>query len=205
MANEKSSPRTYRKRRRAESEARTRERITEAAVELHGTVGPASTTISEVARRAGVQRATVYRHFPDETTLFEACSAHYWARHPPPDPTPWARLGDHRRRLETGLGAIYEWYADAEPMLTATSRDRGRVPAMEPAAAAFLGYLEAVRAVLVRGRRERGRARQRVDAAAGHALDFTTWRSLVVERGLRQPEAVSLMADLIERAGARPR
>ena len=121
MSNEQSEPRTYRKRQRAEAEARTRERITEAAVELHGSIGPAQTTISEVARRAGVQRATVYRHFPDETALFAACSAHYWARHPAPDPTPWARLGDHRGRLETGLTAIYEWYADAEPMLTATS------------------------------------------------------------------------------------
>ena len=71
-----------------------------------------------------MQRATVYRHFPDERALFEACSAHYWARHPAPDPTPWVRLTDHRRRLEEGLTAIYEWYAGAEPMLTATSRDR---------------------------------------------------------------------------------
>jgi AcrR family transcriptional regulator len=200
MVNESARP--YRKRRRAEAEARTRERITEAAVELHGSIGPARTTISEVARRAGVQRATVYRHFPDEGTLFEACTAHYWARHPAPDPSAWRSVGDHRERLRLGLTEIYAWYADAEPMLTATRPDVGRVPAMEQATAAFLGYIDAVRAVLMRGRRERGRARHRVAAATSHALDFTSWRSLVVERGLRQEEAVALMVGLIELAGS---
>lgn len=200
MVNENTRP--YRKRRRAEAEARTRERITKAAVELHGSIGPAQTTVSEVARRAGVQRATVYRHFSDEGALFEACTAHYWARHPAPDPTPWRSVADHRERLRRGLTEIYAWYAEAEPMLTATRRDVGRVPAMEQATEAFLGYIDAVREILVRGRRERGRARHRVGAATAHALDFTSWRSLVVERGLRQEEAVSLMVGLVELAGS---
>src|SRR5215204_2491067 len=86
--------RTYRKSRRAELEDETRRRITDAAVELHGSVGPARTTISAVAERAGVQRATVYRHFPDEEALFDACSAHWMAQHPLPDPTAWAKIED---------------------------------------------------------------------------------------------------------------
>src|SRR5919106_5043085 len=109
--------RPYRKRRRAESEAATRQRITEAAMELHGTVGPARTTISAVAERAGVQRATVYRHFPSETELFEACSGHWYSLNPMPDPSRWAEIADSEERLRAALGDLYEWYAWAEPML----------------------------------------------------------------------------------------
>ena len=92
MSTENQTPpkRRYRKRRRAELEDETRRRITEAAVELHGTVGPARTTISAVAERAGVQRATLYRHFPDEEALFDACSSHWAAQHPLPDLADWA-------------------------------------------------------------------------------------------------------------------
>src|ERR671919_461601 len=99
--------RQYRKRRRAEHEKRTRERITEAAVKLHGSVGPARTTVSGVAREAGVQRATVYRHFPDEASLFEACTAHYWAANPMPDPAAWKRIPDPAERCRRALAEIY--------------------------------------------------------------------------------------------------
>src|SRR5215211_773494 len=94
-----SERRPYRKRRRAELEADTRLRITEATVDLHGSVGPARTTISAVAERAGVQRATVYRHFSDEEALFDACSSHWMAQHPLPDPAAWAAIQDAHERL----------------------------------------------------------------------------------------------------------
>src|SRR5215210_7954708 len=119
MSNQ-SSPATrrpYRKRRRAELEAVTRLRIAEAAVDLHGSVGPARTTISAVAERAGVQRATVYRHFPDEDALFDACSSHWMAQHPLPDPTAWAAIENPDQRLRVALGELYDWYADGEHML----------------------------------------------------------------------------------------
>src|SRR5215218_6552962 len=101
MPNERrnTGARRYRKRRRAEQERRTRERITEAAVRLHGTVGPARTTVSGVAKEAGVQRATVYRHFPDEESLFAACSAHYWASNPMPNPDAWSSISEPGARL----------------------------------------------------------------------------------------------------------
>jgi AcrR family transcriptional regulator len=101
--------RRYRKRRRAELEAQTRLRITEAAVELHGSVGPARTTISAVADRAGVQRATVYRHFRDEDALFEACSSHWMAQHPLPDAVAWSAIEDPDERLRTALHELYAW------------------------------------------------------------------------------------------------
>src|SRR5215207_3881170 len=98
--------RPYRKRRRAQLEAETRLRITEAAVDLHGSVGPAKTTISAVADRAGVQRATVYRHFPDEQALFDACSSHWMAQHPLPNPAPWAKIDHQDERLRVTLGEV---------------------------------------------------------------------------------------------------
>ena len=99
--------RAYRKRRRAEQEEETRLRITEAAVDLHGSVGPARTTVSAIAERAGVQRATVYRHFPDEEALFAACSSHWAALNPPPDPAAWAEIADPDERLRRALSELY--------------------------------------------------------------------------------------------------
>lgn len=208
MSNETSTagPRAYRKRRRAELEQRTRERITEAAVRLHGTVGPARTTVSGIAAEAGVQRATVYRHFPDEASLFKACSAHYWASHPPPDPGQWVAMTDPAARLRRALTDLYALYADTEQMLERTGRDAPLVDAMAEPVAAFLGYLNAVSEILLRGRRERGAARRRVRAALGHVLVFPTWQSLTRNQGLTNDEAVAVMAAMVEAAGqARPR
>src|SRR4029079_10451309 len=113
MSNE---TRKYTKRRRAESEQETRLRITEAAVALHGSVGPARTTISAIGDKAGGQRATVYRHFPDEETLFAACSGHYAALNPPPDLTAWTEK-DPGERMRRALTEMYDWYGRTEPML----------------------------------------------------------------------------------------
>jgi AcrR family transcriptional regulator len=202
MASETETRRRYRKRRRAEAEAETRRRITEAAVRLHGTVGPAKTTVSGIARAAGVQRATVYRHFPDEEAMYEACTSHFRALHPPPDLDRWAELRDPEERLRTALREIYAYYAETGQMFASTSRDVERVPAVRKAAAAMDAYREQARAVLLHGRRARGRAREHVTAAIGHALAFPTWRSLVREQGLGDEEAVALMASFVDTAGS---
>jgi AcrR family transcriptional regulator len=199
MSKQSSPPRRrhYRKRRRARLEAQTRLRITEAAVDLHGSVGPARTTISAVAQRAGVQRATVYRHFPNEAALFDACSSHWIAQHPLPDPAAWAAIEDPDERLRTALRDLYKWYERGEYMLEKTTRDVALVPALQPSMEAFAGWLEAAADSVVRGRPERGTRRRRVRAAVGHALSFQTWRSLVREQRLPQPEAIELMAALV--------
>ena len=201
MTNETTArtPRVYRKRRRAEQEAETRRHITEAAVKLHGTVGPARTTISGIAAEAGVQRATVYRHFPDIESVFMACSAHWGSLNPPPDPAAWERIADPGERLRRGLTELYRWYVWAEPMLTNVRRDAQSVPAAIWDASHQL--FASLAAVLIRGRRARGRTRARVAAAIGHALDFETWRSLTREHGLELGEAVDLMVDLVSAAG----
>jgi AcrR family transcriptional regulator len=193
--------RPYRKRRRAELEQQTRRRITEAAVDLHGSVGPARTTMSAVAERAGVQRATLYRHFPDEETLFHACSSHWAVEHPPPDFSRWAATEDPDERLRTGIGELYDWYASNERMLENVSRDVALVPAMQAPTAAFAAGLQAAADALVVGRPERGTRRKRLRAAAGHATAFGTWRSLVREQGLSGPQAVDLMARFVAAAG----
>jgi AcrR family transcriptional regulator len=195
--------RKYRKRRRAELEAQTRQRITEAAVRLHGSIGPARTTIKAVADEAGVQRATVYRHFPDEASLFDACSAHWASLNPPPDPTAWEHTADPDARLRRALTELYEWYAWAEPMLTNTTRDAPLVPAMARPVERMGQTRDAMRATLMRGHRERGRNRERVEAALGHALTFGTWQSLIRQQGLEISDAVELMAGLVRSAGRR--
>lgn len=194
------SKRAYRKRRRAQLEAETRLRITEAAVDLHGSVGPARTTISAVADRAGVQRATVYRHFPDEGALFGACSAHWMSQHPLPDVEAWSATADPHERVRVALDDVYGWYARGEYMLEKTTRDTALVPAMQPVMEAFAAWLGLAADAVSRGRAERGRRRRRVRAAIGHALAFATWQSLVREEGLAQPEAVALMEALVATA-----
>ena len=188
--------RAYRKRRRAQLEAETRLRITEATVDLHGSLGPVKTTISAVAERAGVQRATVYRHFPDEEALFDACSSHWMAQHPLPDPASWAKVDNPDERLRVALGELYEWYERGEYMLERTTRDVALVPALRPSIEAFQGWLEAAADAILRGRPERGARRRRVRAAVCHALAFETWRSLAIHQGLPRAETIELMEAL---------
>jgi AcrR family transcriptional regulator len=192
------SPRPYTKTRRAELEQQTRERITEAAVELHGSLGPAQTTISAIAQRADVQRGTVYRHFPDEESLFAACSAHWRAQNEPPDLAAWAAIRDPAARLAVALSELYAWYARTQRMLELLIRDRPLVPAVQ-SQFRLPGYLDAAADVLLAGRPERGAARRRARAALGHAVAFETWLSLVRHQSLTSAEAIRLMERMMAR------
>jgi AcrR family transcriptional regulator len=192
--------RPYRMTRRAELEEQTRRRITESTVELHEELGPAHTSISAVAERAGVRRSTVYRHFPDEEALFAACSSHWRAANPPPDPRAWAAIGDPAERTQTALRELYAFYGRTEGMYRSLLRDEPLVPIVARQLRGFYAYLAAVQDVLVAGRGVRGRAARAVRAATGHALAFSTWRSLTREQGVSDDEAVALMRLLIEGA-----
>ncbi len=202
MSNESSDiqSRTYRKRRRAELEAATRERITRAAVDLHGSIGPARTTVSAIAERAGVQRATVYRHFPDAESLFAACSRHWLDHNPPPDPSEWVAAEPPDECLREGLAALYDWYGRCEQMIELTSRDAPVVPAMRKAAAARRVYLESALDALLAGRPADPASASTVRAAVGHSVSFETWRSLVRRQGLSGALAVDLMVALVQRS-----
>jgi AcrR family transcriptional regulator len=204
MTNQTTGRRGYRKRRRAEQEAHTRLKITEATVKLHRTVGPARTTITDVAAEAGVQRATVYRHFPDLDSLFLSCSAHWMSLNPPPDPTAWSGIADQDARLRHALTELYTWYVWAEPMLTNVFRDAPVVPASAQAGESFQRYLQAGQAALMNDRRIDGRAGIWTGAAIAHALDFKTWRSLTREQRLTIDEAVELMIAFIAAADRPP-
>jgi AcrR family transcriptional regulator len=193
--------RRYRKRLRAEQELETRKAITEAAVKLHGSVGPARTTVSAVANEAGVQRATVYRHFPDEESLFAACSGHYISMHPPPDPSRWEAIADPAERLREALMDVYAWWEETEDMMSRVIRDAPLVDSLAAQTQARLAFFDRIVAVLMRGRGLRGKRRARGEAAIGHALAFPTWQSLVRERGLTNEDAVEVMTGMVERAG----
>jgi len=186
--------------RRAELEEQTRRRITESAVALHQELGPARTSISAIAERAGVRRSTVYRHFPDEETLFAACSSHWRAANPPPDPVAWAAIEDPGERTEAALGELYAFYSRTRPMYESLLRDEPHVPAVERRLRDFYGYLETVRGILMSGRARRGGAARRTEAAIGHALAFGTWQSLTQDQGLANDDAVALMSRLAEDA-----
>src|SRR4051794_6133595 len=194
------APRRYEAKERARRQEETRQRIVDATVELHRELGPARTTIAEVARRAGVGRVTVYNHFPDDVSLLTACSAHFVEGHPPPDPGAWVAIDDPDRRLRTALEQAYGYYRENAAMLGNVARDAALVPAL----AEVLGrsgaveHAEAMRDALLAGRGLRGAKRRRVRAAIGLALDLTTWQRLTGGGGLSAGEAAPL------RAGAAP-
>jgi len=181
---------------RAELQERTRLRITESAVELHGTLGPSRTSMSAVAEHAGVRRSTLYRHFPDEASLFVACAGYWASQHPLPDLAGWARLRDRDERLRVALTELYAFYDSAEPMLANLLRDLDLVEAVREQFAMFLEYMQAAHDILMTGRRGRARQSRQAHAVIGHAIAFTTWRSLVREQGCSIGEAVDLMCRL---------
>ncbi len=185
--------RKYEKKRRAEAEAQTRRQLTESAVELHGSLGPARTTMSAVAEHAGVRRSTLYRHFPDERALFGACSAHWAAENPPPDVEAWVRIKDPDERLVTALGELYAFYGRTEEMFDRLLRDAPTMPIVDELMGGFRAFLDSAADTLMRGRGARGNARTRLRAAIGHALAFRTWQDLSRVRGLDDRRAVELI------------
>jgi AcrR family transcriptional regulator len=175
--------RRYVKTRRAGSEAETRRRIVEATVALHQEVGPASTTVVAIAERAGIERRTVYNHFPDLADLFVACRTHFLAAHPPPDPAQWLEVADPDDRLARGIEELYRYYAANEAMIHHALRDSERVPSGR----GFMALHDAAAEALGEGRPGLG-AHQR--AAIGLVTDFAAWRSLS-RAGLAVPEAAA--------------
>jgi AcrR family transcriptional regulator len=196
-----SRKRRYEKKARAAAEEETRRRIVEAAIALHGTVGPARTTISAIAENAGVRRATVYRHFPDERALFMGCSGTFAERNPAPDPAAWTSIADPAERLEAALEAVYSWYERVEPMFTAVLRDVDAVPMIKELQKARLAYMAAIEDGLAPGWGVRGSAARRLRATIGLALDFVAWRTLA-ERGLGRADAIAVMSSAVRAVAA---
>jgi AcrR family transcriptional regulator len=194
MAGEK---RRYRKTRRAEQEQSTRTRIIESIVALHSTLGPSATTVSGIARHAGVRRSTIYRHFPDEASMFEACSSHWRADNPLPDIACWAAVSDPNERLKLALVELYAHYRQTQQMMDNLMRDYPAMPIIQRTFKRFLDYMALAMRTLMVGRSDSpGTA-----AAIGHALAFTTWSSLVREQGLDDEGAVDLMSRMVAASG----
>jgi AcrR family transcriptional regulator len=185
--------RTYTLKRRAEQQAETRRRIVEAAIDLHGSVGPALTTVSMVAERAGVQRHTFYAHFPDDRSLHLACSGQFFERDPLPDAGPWRTIEDRSERLRVGLRAIYGWYERNAQLVACVLRDAEhhaltREMAELRVAPSMAAYHEVLGAKL--------NAKQR--AVLYLALSYFTWRTLARESGLKPGAAVAVIVQAIE-------
>ena len=188
--------RRYELKERARRQAETRQRIVEATVGLHTSIGPARTTISAIAEHAGVERHTVYAHFPDERTLFRACAAHWRAAHPRPDVGRWLELDVPEERLRGVLLGLYAWYEGVEPDLDVLVRDAPLVAAHGEAMAETRNATDELADELARG----WSRRKHVRAAIGHALEFETWRSLVRRQGLSRRQAVDAMVRLVASA-----
>ena len=186
-------PRTYTLKRRAERQQQTRQRIVEAAIALHGTVGPARTSIQGIAERAGVQRHTVYAYFPDEQALLQACSAHFRRTNPLPDPTRLAEVVDPEARLRLALTLAYDYYAQHEALMANVLRDAQIMSVGK----GFLDHHAALTEVVARAWSTEGEDVARVRPAISLALSFWTWRHLARAEQLTVDEAIELMARFV--------
>lgn len=186
---------------RGESVAQTRQRIVEAAVRLHGSIGPAATTIAAIADEAGVTRLTVYRHFADADAIFAACSAHWMSQQSPPRPDAWTAIEAPLDRLRAALIDVYRFYREGEAMFTLVIRDAEHVPAAQREAR--IAMANGMRDLVVSAFRLRsGVRRTRLVAVVGHVLAFGTWRSLCVEQGLSQDDAVDVASTMVAAVAA---
>jgi AcrR family transcriptional regulator len=190
-------PRKYEMKRRAERVQETRRRIAEAAMELHETVGPARTTVSAIAEKAGVQRHTYYAHFPELKDLYRACSAHHMERYPLPDPSRWAEISGPEERLTRALSEVYAYFGDNEALLTNVLRDTPLDPVLQENNIFFFRHWEAMRDTIADAFEASGARREALLAAIALALDFQTWRTLVRQQELSQNRAVELMVGMV--------
>jgi AcrR family transcriptional regulator len=198
MSTQKRKNRKYELKARAESQEQTRQRIAKAAAELHEKIGPAETTVAEIARRAGVSRLTVYKHFPDNAALYPACSAHHLSQNPLPDFAAALAPEDPVERVRSLLRMIYgDWYRKQRRMMRNLQRDRRLDPALDEfmratGDVALAGLADAATAGFELEPDERARLRSLVRVA----LDFWTWDRLTSE-GMNDESAVELMTDAV--------
>lgn len=189
--------RPYCMRQRAASQEETRQKIVEATMQLHEELGPRNTSISAIAERAGVQRLTVYRHFPDETAVFQACTAHWLERNPPPDPATWAAEVDPELRFRKALRAFYDYYARTQKMWTAAFRDLDEVAALRQPMSDVAAFLTSVASDLIAAF-GKVPAKARLAATVRHALHFQTWSELEAQ-GLGNAGKVELVRSWLGR------
>jgi AcrR family transcriptional regulator len=190
-------PRKYEMKRRAERMRETRRRIAEAAVELHRTVGPARTTVSAIAEKAGVQRHTYYAHFPELKDLYQACTAHHLERNPLPDPSRWAEISGPEERLRRALSEVYAWYGGNEALLTNVLRDTPLDPVLQENNAFLFRLWEAMRDTIADAFEASGERHEALLAAIALALDLQTWRTLVRQQGLDEDRTIEMMIGMV--------
>jgi AcrR family transcriptional regulator len=183
--------RRYKLQERAATQAKTRDRIVRATVKLHEELGPKATTISAIAKEAGVQRLTVYRHFPDDAALFAACSSRWFAENPRPDPAAWAGISAPRERAHAALLALYRYFRESCGMFSSVYRDDPLLTHIGSPLDPFRAYLAEIAEDLVSRFAAKAETRHRLRATLRHAVRFETWSSLA-ESGL----ADAAIADL---------
>ena len=190
-------PRKYEMKRRAERAQETRRRIAEAAMELHGTIGPARTTVSAIAEKAGVQRHTYYAHFPELKDLYQACMGLHLERNPLPDPSRWAEIPGPEERLRRALSEVYAFYGGNEAILTNVLRDTPLDPVLQENNVVLFRHWEAMRDAIADAFEASGERRDALLAAIALALDLQTWRTLVRQQGLDDDRAIELMVGMV--------
>jgi AcrR family transcriptional regulator len=149
-----------------------------------------------------VNRVTVYRHFPDETALFNACSAHWMSQQRPPEPGAWEQIGDPVQRLRAGLADLYRYYRAGAGMLTHIYHDFAALPEAHQRLLRDLDNRHGQ--ILAAPFPSEAGQRRSLRAIIGHAVSFWTWHSLCLGQGLTDQEAVQVMTGAVLAVTAPP-
>jgi len=192
--------RSYKLKNRAAGQDQTRKMIVEATIELHQAKGIAATSVNDIAERAQVAKVTVYRHFPDQETLAQACSGLYFQRHPFPDPESWRHIEDPADRFRQGLRETYAYHRSTEPMTARIIGEARDLPVMAPYHEQLRKAADVIAAAWPRTAREKAALK----AALALALSFDTWRQLTRIGQLSDGEAIDLMMRLVCDGRANP-
>jgi AcrR family transcriptional regulator len=190
---EKTEPRVYRQKFRAKQQEETRQRIVESAVALHESVGGEQATVTKIADRAGVSRITVYRHFPDEQSLLQACTQHYLGANPPPGLSSWMSFTEGKERLRAALTEIYGYHRRTERMMDRAFADSVSNEILAGLLQPYFEFWNHVRDTLAAAWDGAP-----VAPIIGHSIDFRTWKTLVREQGMPEEQAIELFVDLVE-------
>ncbi|MCX2721797.1 TetR/AcrR family transcriptional regulator [Roseibium salinum] len=181
---------------RAKSQAETRQKIVEATMHLHEEIGPRNTSISAIAERAGVQRLTVYRHFPDETAVFQACTSQWLSLNPPPDPADWAEISEPVEKFRTAVAAFYDYYSRTRAMWTVSFRDVSEVPALQQPMADVAAFLGTIADDLIAAFDDAADT-DHIGPTIRHVLHFPTWTDLE-DQGLSNKQKLDLVTGWLQ-------
>jgi AcrR family transcriptional regulator len=182
---------------RAASVEETRRRIVDATLDLHTSQGILATSWEDIARRADVAPATVYRHFPTLDELLPACGEQSMQQLALPSDEQIAErfrgTRSRRERLRRLIEELFGLYERGGHVLHAVRRERALLAPLQRDHEEIEQRLDALTAAAL----EPSELGEQEIAVVRALTDYDAWAALRA-RGITGPDAVDVVAGLLE-------